>query len=76
MRQSPLTITYQDLLDFANEVLKEKQDRYLAAKGRGTTNLEPLTKRHEAAKVLVRMLRKGLPGKQTDFFELFEQVKK
>lgn len=76
MRQSAITITYRDLLNLAEEVLKEKQDRYLSAQSRGMTNLEPLTKRHEAAKVLVRMLRKGMPAKQTDFYELFEQVKK
>jgi hypothetical protein len=75
-RKSSHTVTYKSLVDLAVEVLSERQERYAGARARGTTNLEPLTEKVEAAETLVRMLKKGLPAKQTDFVELFEQVKK
>ncbi len=75
-RQSPHTITYKDLLELSEQLLVDMQGRYAGAKARGTTNLDALTHQVETAKTLVRMLKKGLPAKQTDFKELFEQVTK
>jgi len=40
------------------------------------TNLEAITHDVECAETLVRMLEKGLPGKQTDFLALFHEVNK
>lgn len=46
------------------------------APGKGVTNLEALVQDVAYAETLVRMLKKGLPGRQTDFVELFNQVNK
>lgn len=73
-RQSPHTVTYKDVHDLAVQVLRDIQGRRAAAVARGTTNLEALTHQVETAKVLVRMLKKGIPAKQTDFLTLFKEV--
>jgi hypothetical protein len=75
-RQSSRTVTYPDLLALAEEVLEQREGWLNGARQRGTSNLEPLTHKVEVARMLVKMLRKGLPARQTDFLELFEQVKK
>lgn len=75
-RQSSRSVTYQDILALAEEVLREREAWYNGARARGTSNLEPLAHKVEVAKTWVRMVRKGLPGRQTNFAELFEQVKK
>lgn len=74
-RQSSKTVTYRDLLLLSERVLIESQKRYDGASARGTSSLEPLAHDVETARTMVRMMRKGMPGRQTNFFELFEQVK-
>lgn len=74
-RTSPLTVEYKDLLNMACKVLSEKEIALRSARGRGVRHLNPLIHDVEVAGTLVRMLKKGLPGKQTDFANLFEQVK-
>jgi len=75
-RQSPHTIRYKDLLDLAEGIKTELETRYAGARARGTTNLDALTHKVETARTLVRMLKRGLPGRQTDMLELFNQVNK
>jgi hypothetical protein len=75
-RQSSRTVTYPDLLALAEEVLEQREGWLNGARQRGISNLEPLTHKVEAARMLVKMLRKGVKEKQTDFYQLFEQVKK
>lgn len=75
-RQSSISVKYADLIHLAESTLREMEGRYAGARARGTGNLEALTHQVETAKMLVRMLRKGLREKQTDFLELFEQVRK
>lgn len=75
-RQSSLTITYGDLLQLAENVLREREGWYNGARARGTSNLEPLAHQVEVARTWVRMIRKGLPGRQTDLLELFNQTNK
>jgi hypothetical protein len=75
MRQSSQTVTYPDILSLVEEVLKEREDRLNGARRRGTSNLEPLTHKVEVAKTLVRMVRKGVKEKQTDFKALFDQIR-
>lgn len=73
-RQSSHTIQYKDLLELSEEVLSERERWYAGARARGTTNLDALSKKVQTAKTLVRMLKKGLPGRQSDFLELFQKV--
>jgi hypothetical protein len=75
-RRSPLTVTYSSLLQLAEEVLKESQYRYEKAKGNGVVHLDPLASRVENAWVLVKMLKKCEPGRQTDMLALFREVVK
>lgn len=75
-RQSPLTVTYKDLVALAEETLIERQGRCAGAKARGTGNLDILVHQVETAKTLVRMLKRCQPGRQADFLELFQQVQK
>lgn len=75
-RQSPYTITYSSLQALAEEILQEAKGRLAGARSRGVTHLDPLIAREENAKVLVKMLKRRQPGKQTDFYQLFEQVNK
>lgn len=74
--KSPLTIGYNDLLSLAEEVLKERESRYKGAQDRGITNFNALTHQVETARLLVRMLKKGKPVKQTDLFALFNETVK
>lgn len=76
MRRSSQTVTYADVYHLAQQFSRDIETRYAGAGARGTTNLEALTHQVETAKVLVKMLKKGIREKQTDFFELFEQVKR
>jgi len=76
MRRSAHTVTYSSLLKLAEEVLQESKYRYERAKGNGVTHLDPLVARMENARVLVKMLKKCEPGRQVDFYQLFEQVTK
>lgn len=76
MRQSSHTVTYKDLIALATEMLSDRQGRYAGAKARGTSNLDALVHQVETAKALVRMLKKCEPGRQADFYQLFELVKK
>jgi len=75
-RRSALTVTYSDLVKFAEKQAAYARQRKNSAPGRGVVNCEALTNDVECAEMLVRMLRRGLPSKQTDFYELFELVKK
>lgn len=76
MRQSSITVTYADLLTLAEKVKAAAEKKLSGAQACGAHSVEGLTHDLETAKTLVRMLKKGLPEKQTDFLELFEQVKK
>lgn len=75
-RQSSHTITYKDLLTWAEKQAAYARRRKDMAPGKGVTNLEALTQDVECAEILVRMLKKGLPVKQTDFLALFNEVNK
>lgn len=75
-RHSPLTVTYSSLLKLAEEVLQESKHRYERAKGNGVMHLDPLVVRVENARVLVKMLKKCEPGKQTDMLALFHEIVK
>jgi hypothetical protein len=74
-RHSPHTVTYKDLLVFAEGQEVEAKSRLAGARARGTNNLDALTHHLEVTKTLHRMLKKGLPGKQTDMLALFEQTR-
>lgn len=76
MRQSSHTVTYADLLAFAERVKAAAEKKLAAAKACGAHSLEGLTHDLETANTLVRMLKKGSQAKQTDFLTLFEQVNK
>lgn len=73
-RSSPHTVTYKDLLAWAEKQLAYAKQRHSAALG--VTNLEAITKDKACAETIVRMLKKGEPGRQTDMLELFNQVNK
>lgn len=75
-RQSSHTVTYKDLLTWAEKQAGYARRRKDMAPGKGVTNLEALTQDVECADALIRMLKKGLPGRQTDMLELFNQVNK
>jgi hypothetical protein len=75
-RRSPHTVTYSDLVDLAEEMLKGSQARYEGAQKNGTTNLDALRHRVECSKTLVRLLKKCVPGQQADLFALYQQVVK
>jgi hypothetical protein len=74
-RQSPHTVTYKELLELAEGWEQDAARKLSGARATGVTNLNALTHHHEKTKVLARMLRKGLPGKQTDLFALFQQTR-
>jgi len=76
MRKSSITVSYSDLLKWAKKQLGYTLQRQSSSIGRGVSNQEALTHDVECAKTLVRMLEKCEPGRQTDFFELFQQAKK
>jgi len=76
IRRSSLTITYSDLVKFAEKQASYARQRRNSASGRGVVNCEGLTHDVECAEMLVRMLRKGMPGRQTSFYELFELANK
>lgn len=75
-RQSSNTVTYADLLALAERVKAAAEKKLAGAHACGAHSLEGLTHDLETANTLVRMLKKGLPGKQTDFLELFQSVNK
>lgn len=75
-RKSPHTIIYPDLVALAEEVLEQRTAWYNGAVGRGVTDLDFFVKKVNAAKILVKMLKKGLPGRQMDMYELFKEVNK
>lgn len=75
-RQSSHTVTYKDLVDLAERWKAAHEKKLAGAKACGAHSLEGLTHDLETVKMLVRMLKKGLQEKQTDFLELFEQMKK
>lgn len=74
--RSPHTILYSDLVVLAEEVFSQKESHYKGAVGRGVGNLDYFVHKMQTAKLLVRMLKKGLPGKQLDMYELFKEVSK
>jgi hypothetical protein len=74
-RHSPHTISYKDLISLAEEVKEDASKRLAGARRNGITYLDPLIAREARADKLLRMLRKGLPGKQTDMTALFEQTR-
>jgi hypothetical protein len=77
-RQSSHTVTYRDLVSFAEQSEKDAAQRLAGARSRGVGNMEGLTHAHETAKALHRLLKKwdkSLPLIQTDMFTLYEQVK-
>lgn len=74
-RRSPHTVQYKDLVALAANVVAYRQRDYDAALARGAHNLDLYTHSLETAKVLHRMLKRGEPGRQTDLYALFEQVK-
>jgi hypothetical protein len=75
-RQSSHTVTYKGLLAWAEKQAAYARRRKDMAPGKGITNLEALVQDVAYAETLVRMLKKGLPGKQTDFMALFNEVNK
>jgi len=74
-RGSPHTVTYKDLVDQARAAEAAAATMLAGARARGMRNLDPLIHAHAVAQTMHRMLKKGLPGKQTDFLTLFEQTK-
>lgn len=75
-RQSCQTVTYKDLISFAEKALVASEKKLAGAKAVGAYSLEGLTHEAETGKMLVKMLKKGVKEKQTDFLELFESAKK
>lgn len=76
IRRSPHTILYSDLVALAEEVFSQKESHYKGAVGMGAKNLDYHVHKMQTAKLLVRMLKKGMPGKQLDMYELFKEVSK
>jgi|GEM_PF-1802558 len=75
-RKSPHTVTYTDLVALAAELLADKEKRYAGAQAFGATNMNTLTHQVEAAKTLLRMLKKCQPGQQANLFTLFNETQK
>ena len=76
MRRSALTITYADLQKWVRKQAEYSNRRKKSSIERGVTNQEALTHDVACAETLMRMLDRCEPGRQANFFELFEQVKK
>lgn len=74
-RQSSQTVTYRDLLHLAERSLAEAEKKLRGAKACGAFSVEGITHEVESWKRLVKMLKKGLPVKQTDLFALFEETR-
>ena len=76
MRHSAHTVTYRDILALVKEVRAERETWLSGARRNGTSNLDALIHKVETAKTLERMINRHLPGRQTNFFEVFQEVKK
>lgn len=75
-RQSSQTITYKDLLELGQEIVQDKQRKYDTAKACGARNLNALTKKLEAARALLRTLKKNEPREENNVPTLFGDGKK
>lgn len=73
-RRSAHTVTYKDLLTWLEKQLAYARQRRSSAPGRGVLNCDALTHDVECAETLLRMVKKGLPGRQTDFKALFDEA--
>jgi len=76
MRKSPYTLTYSNLVQWAEKQERYARERKVKAKGNGVTNLEALTRDEECAKKVAAMFRKCQPGQQADLFALYQEVAK
>jgi len=75
MRKSPYTLTYSDLVQWAEKQEGYARERKVKAMGNGVTNLEALTRDEECAKKVTAMFRKCQPGQQADLFALFNEMR-
>ena len=75
MRKSPFTLTYSDLVQWAEKQERYARERKVKAMGNGVTNLEALTRDEECAKKVAQMFRKCQPGRQADLFALFNEMR-
>lgn len=73
-RTSPLTVTYNDLVELADSLEKDAARKLTCARNNGVGNLNGLTHYHETTKRLAKMLKKGQPAKQTDMIALFNET--
>jgi len=75
MRRSSHTITYPDLIRWAQNQERYALIRLENARKNGVTNLEALTKDMECAKTAARLFKKCQPGKQADLFAIFQELR-
>jgi len=75
MRKSPHSLTYSDLVQWAEKQERCARERKVKAMGNGVTNLEALTRDEECAKKVAAMFRKCQPGRQVALFKMFEAIK-
>jgi len=75
MRRSSHTLTYSDLVQWAEKQERYARKRKVKAISNGVTNLEALTRDEECARKVAAMFRKCQPGQQADLFKMFEAIK-
>lgn len=75
MRRSSHTITYPDLVRWAQNQERYAEIRLSTARKNGVTNLEALTKDVECAKTAARLFKKCEPGRQADLFKMFTELR-
>ena len=75
MRKSPHSLTYSDLILWAEKQERYARERKVKAMGNGVTNLEALTRDEECAKKAAAMFKKCQPGQQADLFALFNEMR-
>lgn len=75
-RRSPHTIQYRDLLAWASRQAQYAREKKATVPGSYLSNIDGFTKDVACAEMVERMLKKGLPAKQTDFIALFNEVNK
>lgn len=73
-RRSAQTVDYKALLSWTQKQLAYAKQRQTASQGRGVTNQEALSHDVACAERLMKMLAKCEPGRQQNFYELFEQT--
>jgi len=74
-RRSSHTLTYSDLVQWAEKQERYARERKVKAMSNGVTNLEALTRDEVCAKKVVQLFRKCKPGQQADLFKMFETIK-